>query len=78
MHAHRSSLYTSEVNFLSDRLLTAILFKRPLAQLSSIRSSCDKCLGPYPDTFAVQTNNYELEGFIRANSGRGTIHCSAA
>jgi hypothetical protein len=33
-----------EMNFLSDRLLIAILFKRPLAQLVTPRSSWDKSI----------------------------------
>ena len=67
-----------EVKFLSDRLLTAILFKCPLALLGITRSSCDKFMGLNPDAIAAQTYNYEPEGFVRAISGQGAIHCSGA
>ena len=65
-----------EMNFLRDRLLIAILVKRPLAQLGTARSSWDKCMWHSPDVFAAQTYDYELGGFVRANSGQGTIHRS--
>ena len=32
--------------------------------------------GSSPEAFAVRTYNYELGGFVRANSGQGTIHRS--
>jgi hypothetical protein len=42
------------------------------------RDCVRECMRPSPETFAVRTYNYVLEGLVRANSGLGTIHCSGA
>jgi hypothetical protein len=42
----------------------------------TLSSSCDKFMGLNPDAIAAQTYNYEPEGFVRAISGQGAIHCS--
>jgi len=70
------SLYMHEMKFLSYRLLIAIIFKLPLALLDTSSSSCDKFMRLNLDAIAARTYNYDPEGFVRANSGHGTIQCS--
>jgi hypothetical protein len=64
------------MKFLNDHLLIVILFKRLFALFGATRSSCDQFMGLNLDAIATRTYNYDPEGFVRANSGLGTIHCS--
>jgi hypothetical protein len=68
-----------EMKYLSDHLLFvlfAILLKRPLALFCTTRPFCDQFLGLNLDAIAARKSNYDPEGFVRANSGHGTINCS--